>query len=272
MAAALAAGLAAVCWCGAGAQGALREAAGCGGETLAEGRAGRILDARTFALEDGREIRLAGIEVPALAGPQGNNPTADGGAARDALTALLSDVLITVRQAEPLKTDRYGRLFGYASARRDGADHPVQAELISAGYARMAARVGGRACALELLRAETAARKAKLGLWGSSYYDSLNADSPADVLAEQGRFALVQGRVLSVRESGATIYVNFGRRWSEDFTVTILKRNERNFTAAGLEPKKLAGRQIRVRGFVEERGGPCIEATRPEQIEFVERE
>jgi endonuclease YncB( thermonuclease family) len=185
MAAALAAGLAAVCWCGAGAQGVLREAAGCGGETLAEGRAGRILDARTFALEDGREIRLAGIEVPALAGPQGNNPTADGGAARDALTALLSDVLITVKQAEPLKTDRYGRLFGYASARRDGADHPVQAELISAGYARVAARVGGRACALELLRAETAARKAKLGLWGSSYYDSLNADSPTDVLAEQ---------------------------------------------------------------------------------------
>jgi endonuclease YncB( thermonuclease family) len=272
MAAALAAGLAAVCWCGAGAQGVLREAPGCGGETLAEGTAGRILDAGTFALEDGREIRLAGIEVPALAGPQGNNPTADGGAARDALTALLSDVLITVKQAEPLKTDRYGRLFGYASARRDGADHPVQAELISAGYARVAARVGGRACALELLRAETAARKAKLGLWGSSYYDSLNADSPTDVLAEQGRFALVQGRVLSVRESGATIYVNFGRRWSEDFTVTILKRNERNFTAAGLEPKKLAGRQIRVRGFVEERGGPCIEATRPEQIEFVERE
>ena len=119
---------------------------------------------------------------------------------------------------------------------------------------------------------ETAARKAKLGLWGSSYYDSLNADSPTDVLAEQGRFALVQGRVLSVRESGATIYVNFGRRWSEDFTVTILKRNERNFTAAGLEPKTLAGRQVRVRGFIEERGGPWIEAIRPEQIEFADRE
>jgi hypothetical protein len=69
------------------------------------------------------------------------------------------------------------------------------------------------------------------------------------VLAEQGRFALVEGRVLSVRESGATIYVNFGRRWTEDFTVTIL-----------------------VRGWIEERGGPWIEATRPEQIEFADRE
>jgi hypothetical protein len=74
-----------------------------------------------------------------------------------------------------------------------------------------------RACAVELLRGETLARKAKLGLWGSSYYDLLNADNPTDVLAEQGRFTLVEGRVLSVRESGATIYVNFGRRWTEDF-------------------------------------------------------
>jgi len=30
--------------------------------------------------------------------------------------------------------------------------------------------------------------------------------------------------VLSVRESGGTIYMNFGRRWSQALTVTILKR------------------------------------------------
>jgi endonuclease YncB( thermonuclease family) len=272
MVAALAAGLATACWYGASAQGASRSATGCGGETFAEGTAGRILDGRTFVLDNGREIRLAGIEVPPLAQPQGQGPAPDGSAARDALAALLSGVPIVLKQADAQKTDRYGRLVAYAFVKRDGADHAVQADLVAAGQARVAARVGSRACALELLRAETAARKAKLGLWASSYYDLLHADSPTDVLAEQGRFALVEGRVLSVRESGATIYVNFGRRWSEDFTVTILKRNERNFTAAGLEPKTLAGRQVRVRGFIKERGGPWIEATRPEQIEFADRE
>jgi hypothetical protein len=100
----------------------------------------------------------------------------------------------------------------------------------------------------------------------------LSADSPADVLAEKGHFALVEGNVMSVRERGATIYVNFGRRWTEDFTVTISKRNERSFAAAGLEPKKLAGRRVRVRGWIEERGGPWIEAARPEQIEFADRQ
>jgi hypothetical protein len=150
-----------------------------------------------------------------------------------------------LRQAEPQKADRYGRVVAYAFTARDGVERSVQADLIAAGRARVAARAGNRACAVELLSRENTARRAKLGLWASSYYDSLDADNPADVLAEQGHFALVEGKVVSVRESGATIYVNFGRRWSKDFTVTILKRKARNFTAAGLEPKTLAGRRVR---------------------------
>ena len=88
--------------------------------------------------------------------------------------------------------------------------------------------------------------------------------------AEHGRFALVEGKVLSVRESGATIYVNFGRRWTRDFTVTILRRLSRAFVAAGVEPKKLEGRRIRVRGWIEQRGGPIIAAEAPEQIEILD--
>ena len=70
----------------------------------------------------------------------------------------------------------------------------------------------------------------------------------------KGQFALVEGKVVSVRESGATIYVNFGQRWSEDFAVTVRKRNERNFAAAGLDLQGLAGRRVIVRGFIEARG------------------
>ena len=69
----------------------------------------------------------------------------------------------------------------------------------------------------------------------------------------------------SVRENGPTIYVNFG-------TVTILKRNERSFAAAGLDLWGLAGRRIRVRGWIEARGGEraWIAAERPEQIEIAD--
>ena len=91
------------------------------------------------------------------------------------------------------------------------------------------------------------------------------------MLAARGRFAIVEGKVVSVRESGGTIYVNFGRRWSEDFTVTISKRNERLFSETGLMPKLLAGRRVRIRGVIEERGGPWIEAISPGQIEIADR-
>jgi hypothetical protein len=130
--------------------------------------------------------------------------------------------------------------------------------------------VGDAACARALLAEEQAARAAKLGLWGEAYYVISKAEDPAEVLKDRGRFALVEGKVLSVRESGGTIYVNFGRRWSDDFTVTIAKRNERAFAAAGLQPKSLAGRRVRIRGWIEERGGPWVDAARPEQIEIVQ--
>ena len=74
----------------------------------------------------------------------------------------------------------------------------------------------------------------------------------------------------SVRESGGMIEMNFGRRWSQALTVTILKRHERSFAAAGLPPDRLGKPQLWVRGYVEERSGPRIEATRPEQIEIAQ--
>jgi hypothetical protein len=142
--------------------------------------------------------------------------------------------------------------------------------MLAAGHARVAADVGQLACAAELLAAESSARAAGLGLWSDPYYAVRRAEDPARLLTERGRFTLVEGKVLSVRESRGTIYVNFGRRWSRDFTVTALKRNERVFTSAGLNLKKLAGRRIRVRGVIERRRGPWIEVTRPEQIQLVE--
>jgi endonuclease YncB( thermonuclease family) len=255
---------------GAAAQERPQPASACAGEIVARGAAGRVGDGRSFVLEDGREVRLAAIEVPPLSPKSGAAP--GGAAARDGLATLLAGAEIVLKQAEAQKTDRYGRIVAYAFVTRDGSERSVQGDLLAAGFARVAPRAGSRACAMELLNREHAARRAKLGLWAGSYYDSLDAENPAAVLAEQGRFALVEGKVVSVRESGATIYVNFGRRWSTDFTVTILKRNARSFTAAGLEPKQLSGRRIRVRGWIEERGGPWIEASRPEQIELTDSE
>jgi hypothetical protein len=96
-----------------------------------------------------------------------------------------------------------------------------------------------------------------------------NAESPGDILAGIGRFTVVEGKVLSVRRAGATTYLNFGRNWTRDFAVTISRRMMPAFEAAGLLPKSLENRRIRVRGFVEARGGPRIEVLRVGQVEVL---
>ena len=241
----------------------------CKVEAIGTGAARRVIDGRTFQLDDGQHVRLAAVEVPPMPLPGESGPQVKAGlAAKSALEALLAGRNVTLKKLGP-NADRYGRIVALVSI--EGAARSVQQDMLAQGHALVSAEIGERACATHLFAAEHSARTGNLGLWSMPYYVIQRANDPAKVLAERGRFTLVEGKVLSVRESGATIYVNFGRRWSEDFTVTILKRHARAFAAGGIDPKKLAGRQIRVRGVIEERGGPWIEATRPEQIEFAEQ-
>ncbi len=243
-------------------------ASDCGNEPLGSGNVRRVIDGRTIQLEAGRLVRLAAIEVPPMPLPQESDPRTKAGlAAKAALEAILAGRNVTLKKLGP-DADRYGRVVAHVFV--ENQELSAQQQMLSQGFARVASDVGSQACAAALLAIEKTARRDGAGLWRDSHYAVERADNPAKVLAERGRFALVEGRVLSVRERHGTIYLNFGRRWSKDFTVTVAKRNESAFAGAGIALKKLAGRNIRVRGFIEERGGPWIEAAHPEQIELAD--
>ncbi len=241
----------------------------CGGRGETSAEVARVVDGRSFLLADGREVRLAAIETPlAVPGDEDEARVQAALAAKTALETLLlrREVNLFVSGSGP---DRYGRLVAYVFVRTPSGEALVQHELVATGHALVSPGAAAATCRIYLRNAERNARNGGLGLWGDPYYAVKAAADPAEVLAEQGRFALVQGKVMSVRESGGIVYVNFGKRWSEQFTVTILKRNEGIVAGAGLTPKALAGRDVEVRGWVEERGGPVIEVLRPEQIEVV---
>jgi endonuclease YncB( thermonuclease family) len=231
-------------------------AAGCAFEPQGEGRVAAVIDGRTLRLQDGREIRLAGIE------PVTTEKSNRGSAALSAIVAN-RDVTLSGEDDTP---DRYGRQPAFAFI--DGSDTPVQGVLLAQGEALVSGTVTGKDCAAALLAAEAEARRAKRGIWADPAAIK-NAESPGDILAGIGRFAVVEGKVLSVRQAGATTYLNFGRNWTRDFAVTISRRMIGAFEAAGTSLKSLENRRIRVRGWVEARSGPRIEVLRVGQIELV---
>jgi endonuclease YncB( thermonuclease family) len=232
-------------------------AAGCNFEPQGEGRVTAAIDARTLRLADGREIRLAGIE-PVTTATNANRASA--------LTAIVTGHDVTLRGQDDAP-DRYGRQTAFAFL--DGSDKPVQSLLLAQGEALVSADVTDKECAASLTAAEAEARNAKRGTWADPAAIK-NTESPDDILAGIGRFTVVEGRVLSVRQAGATTYLNFGRNWTRDFAATISRRMLGAFEAAGLSLKSLENKRIRVRGWVEARGGPRIEVLRVGQIELID--
>jgi endonuclease YncB( thermonuclease family) len=229
----------------------------CEFEPQGEGRVTEVIDARSIRLEDGREIRLAGIE-PAF-------PEKPGAERMRALTSLLAGRSVRLHGDDDTP-DRYGRQPAFAWRLPD--ETLIQQELLAQGEALVSVTVGDRECSAALLAAEAAARAAKRGIWADPTAIK-NTESPGDILTGIGRFKLVEGKVLSVRQAGATTYLNFGRNWTRDFAVTIPRRALANLAASGLVPKSLENKRIRVRGFVEARTGPRIEVLQAGQIELV---
>jgi endonuclease YncB( thermonuclease family) len=108
----------------------------CGADEIARGTVSRITDGRTLTLDDGREVRLAAIEVLPLPQDSGAAPdrtaTENARRARDALAALTEGDQVVLRRAEAA-ADRYGRLIAYAYTERDGDELFVQDELVASG-------------------------------------------------------------------------------------------------------------------------------------------
>jgi endonuclease YncB( thermonuclease family) len=249
----------------------------CAPQVAGTATVSKVLDGRSFVLDDGREVRLPNIEVPVMSragesegqGRPGSEAQARAGsAARAALEGMLAGKSVELRQSRPA-TDRYGRMIADAFLPQNARS--AAQEMLARGFARVSGQTVDAGCAAAFLASEAAAHRAKLGLWGEAYYAVIGADNLSDLLVHRGHFALVEGKVLSVRESGAVIYINFGPRWSEALTVTIAKRNERNLIASGLNPRQIENVRVRVRGWLEERNGPRMEVSRPEQIEIAER-
>jgi len=227
-----------------------------------------VTDGDTVVLDNGLVVRLIGMQAPKL--PLGREdfvawPKAEEARAR--LEAMVLGKPVEIRHGGA-ERDRHERVLGQLFV--TGAPELwVQRQVLAEGLARVYSFPDNRACLAELLAAESRARTMKLGIWADPYYTVRRADRPSAISERAGQYELVEGRVLLAEQSGGRVFLNFGRYWKEDFTAVIEARALRLFAASGLDPLVLEDALVRVRGWVDDRDGPRIEITHPEQIEVL---
>lgn len=227
------------------------------------GKVMTIVDGDTLILEDGREIRLVGIQAPKL--PLGRKNFKIWPLADESKAALLSLALykkLTLSYGGR-RIDRYNRLLAHL---HDSAGTWIQGELLRRGMARVYSFKDNRAVVAEMLAIERTARAAERGIWRHPFYRIRQADA---VRRDIGSFQVVEGTVRAVAARRKYTYLNFGEDWRSDFTIAVPARARRLFEEGDVALSSLQGRRVRVRGWVKSRNGPMIDATHPEQIEIL---
>ncbi len=238
--------------------------AACGVAT-GTARIAEVTERLEIRLEDGRLVRLAGLDVPVS--PRGDAETAAN--ARAFLSRRLAgrEAALVAFSARP---DRWGRILADLSlAESSGGADSVASLLLSQGFARVRPEFETRDCVAERLAAERSARDAGLGLWNDPDYSILEAADAEELAERDGRFVLVEGTVRRVGVGRARLYLDFGGR--DGFTVVVARKSQNAFQSAGVPLNALAGEKIRVRGVLDDRFGPRLEIAEPLMIERLGR-
>ena len=228
-----------------------------------------VTDGDTVVLEDGRIIRMIGTQAPKLPLGREDYPTWPlAPEAKVALEAMALNKPVRLGFGGE-KIDRYGRILAHVFVTTAEGEIWAQQAMVAKGLARVYSFPDNRACLDLLFASEGRARLGGLGIWADPYYSIRAADAPGDLLARAGHYELVEGRVLLAEQRGGRVYLNFGRLWKEDFTAVIEAPALRLFAEAGVDPLSLDNAFLRIRGWVDDRDGPRIEVTHPEQIEVL---
>ena len=240
-------------------------------EGLRDGPKGQVIsvtDGDTIVLDSDVRVRMIGIQAPKL--PLGRDGFETWPMADEAKTVLENLVLgqqVQVRYGGQ-EMDRHGRVLGHVFVGEN--DTWAQGAMLEAGLARVYSFFDNRFCLDELYKLEAQARVDRVGIWdGEPFYAIRRGDQPAKLLDQLDHYEIVEGRIINADKAGSRVYLNFGTYWKEDFTLVIERQALRLFEQKGIDPLDLEDALVRVRGWIDQRDGPRIEITHPEQIEVL---
>ena len=226
---------------------------------------GRYAPPFTIHFAESHAIILSGLILEQFADPELQEMT------RELIVAFLGTRQLLLHLDKKAKSDRYGRHPAFVSRPRDEVSSNnisalLQESLVAKGLARVDPSGLASQCARHLLDIERQARTSKAGLWNDPTYrvrdaGNLNLDETVST------YQIIHGSVLRVsRNPTRTSYLNFGRNWKTDFTISLSKKNLASWEAQNNSLDDLANVPIYVRGWIEDRGGPLIRVTHPQQL------
>ncbi|MDD5578419.1 MAG: thermonuclease family protein [Methylobacter sp.] len=213
-----------------------------------------VYDGDTVVLEDGRKIRLLGINTPEV---QHRDKMADAGgeeAKHWLINKLQNSKVRLVTDAE--KTDKYGRTLAHVFTEKK--EH-INVSLVAAGLAEISIYPPNLFYVDELVKAQNVAEKARLGIWQRPEYAIL----PVSHLNGEGHtgWTRMAGKVVGIRNTRKFIYLEF----SPQFDARI----ERKWLSLFPDINGYLGKNIEVRGWLNKsRGSFSMLIRHPSAIKF----
>ncbi|MDO9104202.1 MAG: thermonuclease family protein [Methylovulum sp.] len=196
-----------------------------------------VYDGDTLVLEDGRKIRLLGINTPEVA--HRNQPADAGGEeAKQWLIDKLKNTAVRLETSAE-KTDKYGRTLAHVFT--ENKDH-INLQLVEAGLASVNLYPPNLLYAKALVAAEEQAQQAGRGLWQRPEYAPIPvaAFSAANYPGYQWR--RLTGNVTGLRDTRKFVYLEFSRQ----FDVRI----ERQWLPLFTDLNGYVGKMLEVRGWL----------------------
>ncbi|MGL5115051.1 MAG: hypothetical protein ACRC7C_06970, partial [Beijerinckiaceae bacterium] len=203
----------------------------CGPAHLTPATVARTAPEGDILLQDGKTLRLAGLQPMAAAGGR-------PGPGERIAYGLIAE--------EP---DRWGRLPALVFVADAGGGWALLHEMAIRAGVRVRPEAGLGDCLPLLSR--------------------LEAKAPPAPHGESGRFDRVEARVQRVGEGRSALFIWLPQTGSIRTMGVVQKRHLARFATAGVDVKALAGKTIRLRGVRGIRNTASVAVTGPEQIEII---
>jgi micrococcal nuclease len=239
----------------------ITQAASCAAEHISERvRVIHVYDGDTVKLEDGRRLRIIGINTPETGHhDQATQPYASE--AKALLQMLLDTHNRTLHlQAGKQQRDHYGRLLAHAFL--EGGDN-IAVRLLLQGLATtlvVPPNTWGQSC---YQQQEDMARVDARGLWG---LDTYRAQEGRSLPLDSRGFRIIRGTVEEVRQSRHQVWLDL----QGPLAIHISRKDLVNFEPGYLET--LAGSRVEARGWIKAgQGGLQMKVQHPAALARITR-